>query len=68
MDLNVIYFFFPQTVAILSLVVLWFAIEKRKVSKDDWHDYVIVSACVILFVSQVAFWVLMWPQYHYVLK
>ena len=49
-------------------MVVYFATAKRNEHNSDWIDYVIISACVMLFVSQIAFWVLVWPQRQYVLK
>ena len=63
-----IYFLSLPIVGMLSLMVIWFANAKRSAYNSDWIDYVIMSACVMLFVSQVVFWVLVWPQRQYVLK
>jgi len=63
-----IYFLSLPIVGMLALMVIWFATAKRSVYNPDWVDYVVMSACVMLFVSQVVFWVLVWPQRQYVLK
>ena len=67
-DLNMAYLLFLPIVGTLSAMVIYFATAKRNEHNSDWIDYVIISACVMLFVSQIAFWVLVWPQRQYVLK